>query len=169
MVVLPRTYLKSFFCVPLQKRLVDIPPAQRFMKLDRVDWNRVFFKTYYEKRSFAHLLVSFDRIWIIHISLYWYYTAFNSPRVYSGSNDRNPTTAMHWSATALGGTVSTIIMIAATTAEFQFIPTMWNNTSHLSRRLLFLFITLALIAGPTFYIAIFNNSTSQLPLILGVV
>lgn len=25
------------------------------MKFDRVDWNRVFFKTYYEKRSFGHL------------------------------------------------------------------------------------------------------------------
>ncbi|TDL27758.1 glycosyltransferase family 48 protein [Rickenella mellea] len=152
-------------------RLVDLPPAQRFMKFDRVDWNRAFFKTYYEKRSFMHLLVNFNRIWVIHISLYWYYTAYNSPTVYTQSGAAKPTAAMTWSATALGGAVSTIIMIAATLAEFSYIPTTWNNTSHLTRRLLFLCVTLALTAGPTFYIAFTDspNSTSSVPLILGIV
>lgn len=56
-------------------RLVDVPPSQRFMKFDKIDWNRVFFKTYKEKRSFFHLLVNFNRIWILHISVFWYYTA----------------------------------------------------------------------------------------------
>ena len=91
---------------------------------------------------------------------------FKSPRVYSGSNNKKP---KRWSAAALSGAVSTILMIAATRAKFQFIPTMWNNTSHLTRRLIFHFIILALTAGLTFYIAIFNHSTSQLLLILGVV
>ena len=26
-------------------------------------------------RSFFHLLVNFNRIWILHISVFWYYTA----------------------------------------------------------------------------------------------
>lgn len=139
------------------------------MKFDRIDWNRVFFKTFYEKRSFVHLLVNFNRIWVIHISVYWFYTAFNSPKVYTPKNAPAPSTAMRWSATALGGAVATIIMLAATIAEFQFIPTTWNNTSHLTRRVLFLLVTLALTAGPTFYIAIAGDTTSQLPLILGIV
>ncbi|KAJ8469972.1 hypothetical protein ONZ51_g8642 [Trametes cubensis] len=148
-------------------RLVDLPPAQRFMKFDRIDWNRVFFKTYYEKRSFGHLLVNFNRIWVIHISMYWFYTAYNSPTIYKG--EQHP--AMRWSATALGGAVATIIMIAATLAEFSYIPTTWNNTSHLTRRLVFLLITLALTAGPTFYIAIAENQSpgGSLALILGIV
>jgi 1,3-beta-glucan synthase len=58
----------------MQTRLVDIPPAQRFMKFDRIDWPKVFFKTYLEKRSFFHLLVNFNRIWVLHISVFWYYT-----------------------------------------------------------------------------------------------
>jgi hypothetical protein len=62
-----------------QTRLVDIPPAQRFMRFDRIDWNRAFFKTYYEKRSFGHLLVNFNRIWVIHVSLFWFYTSYNAP------------------------------------------------------------------------------------------
>jgi 1,3-beta-glucan synthase len=139
------------------------------MKFDRVDWNRTFFKTYYEKRSFGHLLVNFNRIWVIHVALYWYYTAFNSPTVYKINGSSSA--AMTWSATALGGAVATLIMIAATLAEFSYIPTTWNNTSHLTRRLIFLLITLALTCGPTFYIAIAEHAGTggSLSLILGVV
>lgn len=138
------------------------------MKFDRIDWNRVFFKTYHEKRSFGHLLVNFNRIWVLHISMFWYYTAKNSPRILR--SDSNPSAALQWSAAALGGAVATIIMILATFAEFSYIPLTWNNTSHLTRRLLFLFITLALTAGPTVYIAIAEGSDDggSLALILGI-
>ena len=155
--------------ISLQTRLVDLPPAQRFMKFDRIDWNRAFFKTYSEKRSFGHLLVNFNRIWVIHIAVYYFYTAFNSPSIYRTVGQSTP--AMTWSATALGGAVATIIMILATLAEFSYIPTTWNNTSHLTRRLIFLFITLGLTAGPTFYIAIVehNGTGGSLALILGIV
>lgn len=139
------------------------------MKFDRVDWNRAFFKTYYEKRSFGHLLVNFNRIWIIHIAIFYFYTAFNSPSIYAVNGKSSP--AMTWSATALGGAVATVIMILATLAEFSYIPTTWNNTSHLTRRLIFLFITLGLTCGPTFYVAIVehNGTGGSLSLILGIV
>lgn len=139
------------------------------MRFDRIDWNRAFFKTYYEKRSFGHLLVNFNRIWVIHIAMYYFYTAFNSDAIYRVP-DRD-SSAITWSATALGGAVATIIMILATLAEFSYIPTTWNNTSHLTRRLIFLFITLGLTSGPTFYIAIVeNNGTGgSLSLILGII
>jgi 1,3-beta-glucan synthase len=152
-----------------KSRLVDLAPAQRFMKFDRVDWNRVFFKTYYEKRTFGHLLVNFNRIWVIHIAVFWYYTAYNSPAIYKVNGASSP--AMTWSATALGGAVATLIMILATLAEFSYIPTTWNNTSHLTRRLLFLLVTLGLTAGPTFYISIAerNGGGGSLALILGIV
>ena len=75
---------------------------------------------------------------------------------------------MRWSAVALGGGVASLIMIAATLAEFSYVPTTWNNTSHLTRRMAFLLIIFALTAGPTIYIA-FINQTSQTALILGIV
>ncbi|KAJ6511511.1 1,3-beta-glucan synthase [Mycena vitilis] len=150
-------------------RLVDIPPAQRFMQFDRIDWNRAFFKTYYEKRSFGHLLVNFNRIWIIHISMYFFYTAYNSPAVYA--IDGKLIAAVQWSAVALGGAVATLIMIFATLAEFSYIPTTWNNTSHLTRRLIFLIVILALTAGPTFYITIAasNGNAGSVTKIIGMV
>ncbi|KAJ3806848.1 1,3-beta-glucan synthase [Lentinula aff. lateritia] len=150
-------------------RLVDLAPSQRFMKFDRIDWNRAFFKTYYEKRSFGHLLINFNRIWVIHVSVFYFYTSFNSPTIYDVNGVSTP--AMTWSAVALGGAVASIIMILATLAEFSYIPTTWNNTSHLTRRLVFLLVTLGLTCGPTFYIAIavHNGSAGQLALILGIV
>lgn len=141
------------------------------MKLGKVDWNRVFFKTYFEKRSIAHLLVNFNRIWILHVSVYWFYTAFHSPKVYAPKNKSSPSAPMTWSATALGGAVATLIMLAATIAEFSYIPTTWHNASHLTTRVLFLLIVLALTGGPTVYIAIVDGRTDQsnIPLIIGVV
>lgn len=139
------------------------------MHFERIDWNRAFYKTYYERRSFLHLAVNFNRIWVIHIAMFWFYTAFNSPAIYRQSPNLGPTSAMTWSVTALGGAVATFIMILATIIEFTYIPKTWNNSSHLSRRLLFLCVVLALTAGPTVYIAIVNSANGQLPLILGIV
>ncbi|CAE6440205.1 unnamed protein product [Rhizoctonia solani] len=152
-------------------RLVDLPPAQRFMKFDKVDWSRAFFKTYKEKRTALQLLVHFNRIWILHVSLFWYYTAYNSPVIYRRTGAADATAPMKWSASALGGAVSTVIMMFATLAEFTFIPTTWNNTSHLSRRLIFLLIVLGLTTGPSFYVFIANDGSdgSSLPLILSIV
>ncbi|TXT04826.1 hypothetical protein VHUM_04094 [Vanrija humicola] len=149
-------------------RLVDIPPSQRFMKFDRIDWPNVFFKTYLEKRSFVHLLVNFNRIWVLHISLFWFYTAYNAKPLYAPKNQLTPSTGMQWSVVALGGGVATLIMILATLAEFSYIPTTWNNTSHLTRRLLFLLVALAITVGPTIYIAFFNSRESELTKWLGV-
>lgn len=141
------------------------------MKLMKVDWNRVFFKTYFEKRSIAHLLVNFNRIWVLHVAVFYFYTAFNSPKVYAPRNKNNPSAPMTWSATALGGAVATGIMILATLAEFSYIPTTWNNASHLTTRLIFLLVILALTAGPTFYIAMVDGRPNQgnVPLIIGIV
>jgi 1,3-beta-glucan synthase len=153
-----------------QSRLVDIPPAQRFVRFDRIDWNRTFVKTYYEKRSVGHLLVNFNRIWVIHISLFWFYTAYNSQTIYQPK--RGHSSAMTWSVTALGGAVATLIMILAAFAEVSYIPKTQDNavTLHLVRRLLFLLVALALTAGPTVYIAIVENQDGRgsLPLILGI-
>ena len=140
------------------------------MRFSRINWGRVFFKTYYEKRSLAHLLVNFNRIWILHIAMYWFYTAYNSPRIYAPHDKPLPSAPMTWSATALGGAVSTGIMLLATAAEFLYIPTTWNNASHLTTRFVFLLVILAITAGPTVYIARVDGkpNESRLPLYIGI-
>ncbi|KAG2741165.1 glycosyltransferase family 48 protein [Suillus brevipes Sb2] len=168
-------YLEGLARIVLENhsRLVDISSSKRYMNLRRVDWSKVFFKTYKEKRSTAHLLVNFNCIWIIHVAVYWFYTAFNSPKVYAPPNSQFPSPAMTWSATALGGAVATLIMLLATLAEFMYIPTTWNNASHLTTRYVFLLVILALTGGPTVYIAYVESrptpTTSQIPVIVGIV
>jgi len=139
------------------------------MKFNRIDWSRIFFNTYFEKRSIGHFFVNFNRIFVIHIALYYFYTDYNSPVIYKVQG--RDSQAMKWSATALGEATATIIMIIATLFEFSYIPTTWNNTSHLACRLLFLVVKLALTCGPTFYISIVesNGTGGSLLLILGIV
>lgn len=148
-------------------RLVDVPAAQRFMKFDKIEWHKAFFKTYFERRSFLHLLVNFNRIWVLHISIFWMYTSYNSPTIYRGKHT-NPPPAVTWTVVALGGGVASLIMIAATLAEFSYVPTTWNNTSHLMRRLVFLLVVFALTAGPSVYILFFSQE-SKIARIIGIV
>ncbi|KAF8870391.1 1,3-beta-glucan synthase component-domain-containing protein [Gymnopilus junonius] len=97
--------------------LVDLPPAQRFMKFDRIDWNQAFFKTYSKKCSIGHFLINFNCIWVIHIAMYYFYTSFNSPSIYRVQGRSLPATT--WSAVALSGAIATVIMIMATLARIS--------------------------------------------------
>lgn len=103
--------------------------------------------------------------------MYWFYTAYNSPKVYAPKFAQNPSAPMTWSAVALGGAVATSIMLVATFAEYFFIPTTWHNASHLTTRFFFLLIVLALTGGPTVYIAIVDGKAGNgnIPLIVGIV
>ena len=134
-------------------RLVDVPPNQRFMKFDKIEWNRVFGKTYYERRSFLHLLVNFNRIWVIHIGMYWFYTAFIATNIYTLPGQRDYAPAMRWASVGLGGAVTSFIMVVATIAEYSYVPRTWNNTKHLTGRLIFITAIMAAILGLFIYIA----------------
>ncbi|GJN87989.1 hypothetical protein Rhopal_000944-T1 [Rhodotorula paludigena] len=149
-------------------RLVDVPASQRFMKFDKIEWHKAFFKTYFERRSFGHLLVNFNRIWVLHISIYWMYTSYNSPQIYTREDELNPPAALRWSVVALGGAVASVIQLAATLFEYSYVPTTWNNTSHLLRRMVALLICLGIMIGPTVWIAA-ARPTSNAALIVGIV
>ncbi|KAI5309921.1 1,3-beta-D-glucan synthase [Ascosphaera atra] len=91
-----------------KSRLVDLAPSERYAKLQEVDWKKVFFKTYREKRSWFHLVVNFNRVWVIHIGSFWFYAAYNSPTIYTKHYEQEknnpPPKAASWSSVGLGGT-----------------------------------------------------------------
>ena len=157
-----------------KSRIVDVPPAERYAKLKDVAWKKVFFKTYKETRSWMHLIVNFNRIWVIHISMFWFYNAFNSPTLYTKDYKQQinnpPTTAARFSAAGLGGTVASVIMIAATLAEWSYVPRRWAGAQHLSKRLLFIIIIFAINTAPSVYIFLISGAQeSKLGKILGIV
>src|SRR5580698_7645839 len=101
-----------------KSRIVDLPPAERYLKLGEVNWKKVFFKTYKETRSWFHMVVNFNRIWVIHITAFWFFTAKNSPtllvRHYQQERNNLPPASAQWSAVALGGVVASILELVAT-------------------------------------------------------
>ncbi|KAF2500178.1 beta-1,3-glucan synthase-like protein [Lophium mytilinum] len=139
-----------------KSRIVDVPPADRYMKLKDVLWKKVFFKTYYERRSWFHMLVNFNRIWIIHVTMFWFYTVYNSPTIYTKGYtqqaNNKPHRAAWWSAVALGGTVASLIMIFATLAEWFYVPRKWAGAQHLTKRFLFLLAVFAVNIAPSVYV-----------------
>lgn len=153
-------------------RLVDLPPAERYERLGDVLWKKAFFKTYKETRSWFHMLTNFNRIWIIHVCIFWFYTAFNSPTLYTANYQQQlnnqPHGSAHWSAVALGGTLGCLIQILATLVEWMYVPRRWAGAQHLTKRLLVLIVMFVINVAPSVYI--FGVSqTGKVALILGVV
>ncbi|KAK4940614.1 1,3-beta-D-glucan synthase, partial [Elasticomyces elasticus] len=155
-----------------KSRLVDFPPAERWLKLRDVTWKKVFFKTYKETRSWFHMVCNFNRIWVIHVTAFWFYTAFNSPTLYTSNYQQQinnkPKAAVQWSAVALGGSVACAIQIFATICEWMYVPRRWAGAQHLTKRLFFLLGMLVLNLAPSVYI-FFINDNDKIALILGVV
>jgi 1,3-beta-glucan synthase len=153
-------------------RIVDFPPAERYAKLKEVVWKKVFFKTYYERRSWGHFLVNFNRIWIIHVSAFWFYTAYNSRPLYTKNYeqqlDNQPEKAATLSAVALGGTVASLIQLFATIMEWTYVPRRWAGAQHLTKRFLFILAVFAINLGPSVYIFMIKRD-GKIAMILGVV
>ncbi|KAK3290767.1 glycosyltransferase family 48 protein [Chaetomium fimeti] len=163
-----------------KSKLVDVPPAERYVKLKDVEWKKVFFKTYKETRSWFHMLVNFNRIWILHLTMFWFYTAFNSPTLitpnYEQQVDNPPPRAAHWSLVGFGGTIASLIQVLATLTEWMYVPRRWAGAQHLTKRLLFLLLVLAVNVGPGVYVfmpaanqeAYLEKQNGQIALILGI-
>ncbi|ODV92171.1 glycosyltransferase family 48 protein [Tortispora caseinolytica NRRL Y-17796] len=137
-------------------RLIDLPAGERYPKLGQVDWERAFFKTYRERRSWFHLVVNFNRIWVIHLTVFWYYIAYNAPTFYTANYNQllnnQPTPQSRWSAAALGGALGTFIQILATICEWTFVPRRWAGAQHLTRRLLALIVIFCINLAPSVYV-----------------
>jgi 1,3-beta-glucan synthase len=147
-------------------RLMDLPPTERYLKLKDVVWKKAFFKTYYETRSWLHLLVNFNRIWVIHITVYWFYMSYNSYTLYTPGYEQtvgqSPTEAARLSAMGLGGTVASLIQIGASIAEWAYIPRRLTGAHHLTRRMLFLLAVLLINVAPAVYVFGFSDQTTSI-------
>jgi 1,3-beta-glucan synthase len=155
-----------------KSRIVDLAPADRYAKLKDVVWNKVFFKTYYERRSWFHMVVNFNRIWVIHFGAFWFYTVFNSQPVYTPKFqqqlDIKPPKAVTLSAVALGGTLVTFIQIMATIIEWCYVPRKWAGAQHLTKKLLFLILVFVINVAPSGYIFVVSSTGKIADIIGGV-
>ncbi|KAI8374880.1 1,3-beta-glucan synthase component-domain-containing protein [Blakeslea trispora] len=116
--------------------LNEVPKERRYLALSQVDWSSAFSKTFYESRSWLHLLTNFSRVWIIHATSFWYYMAASVDFIYL---DRIAKTTVKLSAVGLGGLVAILLMMLATLAEFKYLRLTSSKFRILSTRLILLF------------------------------
>lgn len=139
-----------------KSRLVDLPASQRYLKLRDLAWKKAFFKTYRETRSWLHLLVNFNRIWILHVSFFWMYLAYNAKPLYTlnyeQQRDNQPATPRIWSAVGFGGTIASLLQLLASIAEWAYVPRKWAGAQHLTKRFFFLLIVFLINVGPGIYV-----------------
>lgn len=141
-------------------KLINLPKENRYLYLKDVQWNKAFYKTYKENRTWLHMAVNFNRIWIAHISIFWFYTVFNSPTLYTVNYSymlsNHPPSHIKWSVVALGGAVGPIINIIATLGELKFVPRKWPGGQQVAGKLAFFFLLMCLNVGPSVYIFSFT-------------
>ncbi|EJS44123.1 fks3p [Saccharomyces arboricola H-6] len=138
------------------ERLVDKPLGERYLHFKNVAWSKVFYKTYRETRSWKHSFTNFNRFWIIHFAPFWFFTAFNSPTLYTKNYvqllNNQPTPQVRLSVIAFGGTIACLVQILATLFEWGFVPREWPGAQHLSRRMIGLLFCLVINLGPSVYV-----------------
>ncbi|SCV15312.1 1,3-beta-glucan synthase component FKS1 [Nakaseomyces glabratus] len=146
-------------------KLIEIPAEERYLRLGEVSWDDVFFKTYKETRSWFHMITNFNRIWIMHVTIFWMYVAYNSPTFYTHNYQQlvnnQPPAAYKWASAALGGTVASFIQLLATICEWSFVPRKWAGAQHLSRRFWFLCLIFAVNLGPIIFVFAYEKDTVQ--------
>ncbi|ORY60728.1 1,3-beta-glucan synthase component-domain-containing protein [Pseudomassariella vexata] len=158
-----------------KSKLVDVPPAERYLKLKEVNWKKCFFKTYKETRSWFHMIVNFNRIWVIHLTMFWFYTSHNVPSLLLGSKyeqevDNQPPASAQWAIAGFGGGIASLIQIIATLSEWAYVPRRWAGAQHLTKRLIFLLVIFIINVGPGVYVFLFpEQQESKISLILGIV
>ncbi|KAI0836806.1 glycosyltransferase family 48 protein [Hypoxylon sp. FL0890] len=157
-----------------KSKLVDVPPAERYLKLKEVNWKKCFFKTYKETRSWFHMIVNFNRIWVIHLTMFWFYTSHNVPsllvgKAYEQQVNNQPPASTQWSIVGAGGAIASLIQIIATCAEWAYVPRRWAGAQHLTKRLLFLIVVFIVNLGPSVFVFGFPDYQDQTPaLALGI-
>ncbi|CCH60497.1 hypothetical protein TBLA_0C07060 [Henningerozyma blattae CBS 6284] len=138
------------------QRLIDKPLNQRYLYLKDVNWSKVFYKTYKEKRTWLHSITNFNRFWIIHLTSFWYFTSLNSPIIYTKNYyqllDNPPLPQVKYTIISIGGTIACLIQIFATIFEWGFIPRQWPGAQHLKYRMFWLVICFLINFLPTLYI-----------------
>lgn len=132
----------------------------RYRLLGEIDWSKVFYKTYYETRSWLHIFTDFDRVLLIHFCVFWYYTSFNSKPLYtynySITREEKPPPQTTLTVMALAGSWACLISFVSVLLELSFVPRKWPGARPAGRRIVWLVVLFIINTAPT--VALFFTS-----------
>lgn len=133
--------------------LMYVNREARYNLLGDIDWSSVFCKTYFESRTWLHVLTNFNRVLLIHFSVFWYYTSFNSKPLYtynySITREVQPPPQTTLTVMALAGTWACLISLISILLEMMFMPRKWPIARPAGRRIICLFLLLLVNTAPT--------------------
>ncbi|KAJ1955347.1 1,3-beta-D-glucan synthase, partial [Linderina pennispora] len=149
--------------------LMDVAPHERWNRLADVSWKKSFRKTFKERRTMWHFMTNFSRVWIMHITVYWYYIIYVANFLYDPYFEWHDPTfskanpqgnkiplpnqdAKRYTLMACGGALAPFLAIMGTVAEMFFVPLNKSTQRQLWLRMLILVIILAADIAPTFWI-----------------
>lgn len=135
-----------------EQSILNLQPYQWYLKLPDIVWSKAFSKTYRESRSWLHNLTNFSRIWTLHAAVFWFYTAFNTPALYTpGFNYMKPEPPLEFvrfTIMSLGGLIGPINSLLALLGEYRFVPRQFAGAKPLLPRLLAVSLMLLILLVP---------------------
>ncbi|CAI5757767.1 unnamed protein product [Candida verbasci] len=133
-------------------KIYRIQKDKRYKNLSLIDWNKSLSKKFRERRTWIHVFTNFSRVWIIHISVFWYFMSFNSPALYTKNYtpEKSPQIHIRLAIVSIGGTIATSVSLFAACTEFFFIK---GNIKYI----LGLFFLTGLNIGPVIYVLRFTS------------
>ncbi|CAH6719405.1 1,3-beta-glucan synthase component Fks3p [[Candida] jaroonii] len=147
-----------------ESTLFSYPKEDRILKFGSIRWSSCFYKTFKEKRTWFHLFTNFSRVWIIHVVMYWYYTSYNAPTLYTVNYvqllDNKPPLQVTLTVISLGGFLSCLISFVATIFEYSFVPRKFPGSQNLFAKLCYLSILTVINVSPSIYVLYFIPITA---------
>lgn len=133
--------------------LMYLNREDRYHLFGEVNWERAFYKTYRETRSWLHVFTNFNRVILIHFCVFWIYTSFNSKPLYTPNysitvDERTPAQAT-LTVMALAGSWACLISLVSLLLELCFVPRKWPGAHPVLRRIISIVILFVINTTPT--------------------
>ncbi|KAI9296638.1 1,3-beta-glucan synthase [Neoconidiobolus thromboides FSU 785] len=157
-------------------QLISLAPGDRYLKLTEVNWKQSIKKTYFERRTWLHIITNFSRVWVFHFSVFFMFWIMNSQFIFttyekyrevnksstlppgSFGDDFSPHVL---SLAGCGGAIAAGIAMWATFCEFFFVERSMRIYKILIRRYLLLFIIFLVNLAPAVYLFYFEIDTDN--------
>lgn len=150
---------------PSVVQLIRLPRHEWYTALSMVSWSPLFAKTYRESRTWLHLITNFSRTLIMHLSVFWYYTAMNAKCLYTPdfdyTNPQSPGLLRAMAIISFGGCFGPLLTIFALMGELRFVPRDFAGAEPIALRIILTLLSMGILTGPAVTLVYLQPWASQ--------
>lgn len=163
-------YRKSLDKIKLynKQNIMDFQPYERYLYLNQINWSNSIQKTFFETRSWLHVLIDFNRVWNIHLGIFWYYTCFNCPTLYTQryliTADTQPSKLATLTSLSMAGSIVSFVNLTSLILEKWFVAKTFPGALPIFSRFCFVLLCFILNTLPTIFIFCVTGVYDETPL-----